>query len=48
VVAADDDAELAVVAGAQGGGTLGADVIEVNSRMASGIHCTEGAVGLFH
>ena len=48
VVAADDYAELAVVAGAEGGGVLGAYVVEVNSRMASGVHRPEGAVGLFH
>jgi len=48
VVAADDYAELAVVAGAELGGGVGADVVEVNSRMASGVYSTEGAVGLFH
>ena len=48
MIAADDYAELAVVAGAELGGGVCADVIEVNSRMASGVHRAEGAVGLFH
>ena len=48
MVAADDYAELAVVAGAELSGGVGADVVEVNSRMASGVYSTEGAVGLFH
>jgi hypothetical protein len=48
VVAADDDAILAVVAGAKHGGRIGADVIEIDGGVAGGVHRAKIAVGLFH
>jgi hypothetical protein len=48
VVAADDDAKLAVVAGAEHDVRIGADVIEIYGGVAGGVHRTKFAVGLFH
>jgi len=48
VVAADDDAVFAVVAGAEDGGGVRTDVVEVDGGVAGGVEGAEGAVGLFH
>jgi hypothetical protein len=48
VVAADDDAILSVVARAEHGGGISANVIEINGGVASGVYCAKIAVRLFH
>jgi hypothetical protein len=48
VVTADDDAEFTVMARTERGGGVVADVIEINGRVASGVHCAKIAVRLFH
>jgi hypothetical protein len=48
VIAADDDAKLAVVAGAEHDVRIGADVIEIDGGVAGGIHGAKFAVGFFH
>jgi hypothetical protein len=48
VIAADDDAILALVAGPKDDGRVRADVIQVDGGMAGWIHCAELTVGLFH
>ncbi len=48
VVAADDDAKLAVVAGAKHDVRIGADMIEIDGGVAGGVDRTKISVRLFH
>ena len=48
VVAANDAAKLAVVAGAKHGRGIGADVIEIDRGVPGGIHRAKCPIGLFH
>ena len=48
VVAANDDAKLAIVAGAKHGRRIGTDVIEIDRSVPGGIHRAKFPIGLFH
>ena len=48
VIAADDDAKLAVMTGAKGYGRIRANVIQIDRSVAGWIHRPELAIGFFH